>query len=354
MNEIVQRRSITADMAEKFGMETSAFESTIKATIFDGKGTREQFAAFLLVAKQYDLNPLTKEIYAFPSRGGIIPVVSIDGWVKLINSHPMMDGMEFTDNHDADVALVSVTCSLWRKDRSRPVVVTEYLSECFRPTDAWKMKHRMLRHKTLIQCARYAFGFAGIYDPDEGERILIAQRLSPPPKATTLRERMPMVESFDPDTGEITESETVGEVPPTSSASGAGVTRVAPVTEGAAVGEPPSDHAAAPTYSAMPVTKVVLSAEEREDARDTGMTDEEYARAKLRGFDDINSSLPNKLKKGLRPPISLREKGDAVAKHGEATLDKWVDELMDDDDRAAISDDLLTHWRAIAKEAGKK
>jgi hypothetical protein len=27
------------------------------------------------------------------------------------------------------------------------------------------------RHKAMIQCARYAFGFAGIVDPDEAERI---------------------------------------------------------------------------------------------------------------------------------------------------------------------------------------
>ena len=30
----------------------------------------------------------------------------------------------------------------------------------------------MLRHKTLIQCARYAFGLAGVYDEDEAERIV--------------------------------------------------------------------------------------------------------------------------------------------------------------------------------------
>ena len=29
----------------------------------------------------------------------------------------------------------------------------------------------MLRHKALIQCARYAFGFAGLIDPDEAERM---------------------------------------------------------------------------------------------------------------------------------------------------------------------------------------
>ena len=32
--------------------------------------------------------------------------------------------------------------------------------------------NRMHRHKTLIQCARIAFGFAGIYDEDEAERII--------------------------------------------------------------------------------------------------------------------------------------------------------------------------------------
>jgi hypothetical protein len=30
----------------------------------------------------------------------------------------------------------------------------------------------MLRHKAQIQCARLAFGFADLHDPDEGERII--------------------------------------------------------------------------------------------------------------------------------------------------------------------------------------
>lgn len=191
MNQVVQiqprPKSVTVDMADRFGMEAAAFEQTLRATVFPGNGTKEQFAAFLLVAKQYDLNPITKEIYAFPAKGGgIVPVVSIDGWLKLINSHPQFDGMEFEDGHDEKGDLFSTKCTLWRKDRSKAVIVTEYLSECHRPTDPWKMKHRMLRHKSLIQCARYAFGFAGIVDPDDGE--LLAEpgagrpqaRLTPP------------------------------------------------------------------------------------------------------------------------------------------------------------------------------
>ena len=182
-------KSVILDMANKFGMEARAFEQTLRATVFPGNAPPEEFAAFLLVAKQYDLNPITKEIYAFPKRGGgIVPIVSIDGWMKLINSHPKFDGMDFEDCHDEKGELISTKCTIFRKDRAHPVSVTEYLSECVRATDPWKMKHRMLRHKSAIQCARYAFGFAGVYEEDEAERIVEARdvtprRAGPPPPA---------------------------------------------------------------------------------------------------------------------------------------------------------------------------
>jgi hypothetical protein len=68
------------------------------------------------------------------------------------------------------------TCTLYIKGRSHPVRVTEYKDECFRATDPWKtMPKRMLRHKALIQSARVAFGFSGIYDEDEAERIRAAK-----------------------------------------------------------------------------------------------------------------------------------------------------------------------------------
>ncbi len=167
-----QSNSVTVFMADKFGMEAAPFEATLRATVFPSNGTREQFAAFLLVAKIHDLNPLTKEIYAFPAKGGgIVPIVSIDGWLKLINTHPQFDGLECEAENDEAGDLFAMRCSIYRRDRSRPTVITEYLSECIRSTEPWKMKHRMLRHKAAIQCARYAFGFAGIYDDEEGERV---------------------------------------------------------------------------------------------------------------------------------------------------------------------------------------
>jgi phage recombination protein Bet len=175
------RTSLIATMAAKYQMDPDQFAKTVRATVMPAQHTNEQFAALMLVANEYDLNPIVKEIYAFPAKGGgIVPIVSIDGWVNLVNSHPAADGFEFDFEHNDKNELVSCTCRMYRKDRGRPVTVTEYLSECIRSTDPWKMKHRMLRHKAMIQAARYAFGFSGIYDEDEGAKIAELRDVTPP------------------------------------------------------------------------------------------------------------------------------------------------------------------------------
>ncbi len=162
-------------MAERLSVEPNELHNIVLNTLMPGsvKPTNEQFISFLAVANEYGLNPLTKEIYAFPAKGGgIQPIVSIDGWLKIINSHSQFNGMQFKDVFDDSGKLISVTCCMYRKDRQHPTEVTEYLSECSKNSEPWKKwPARMLRHKATIQAARYAFGFSGIVDPDEGERI---------------------------------------------------------------------------------------------------------------------------------------------------------------------------------------
>lgn len=171
------KKSVTVRMAERFGLEPAAFQQTLMSTVMPNGATKEQVAALLVVAERHGLNPWTKEIYAFPAKGGgITPVVGVDGWIRLINSHPQFDGMELEDQLDEEGNAFAVKCSIFRKDRAHPTTVTEYLKECYRPTEPWKSHpRRMLRHKALIQGARVAFGFAGIYDEDEAARIVEAQ-----------------------------------------------------------------------------------------------------------------------------------------------------------------------------------
>lgn len=160
--------TLTNNLAERFSMTGQGLIDTLKATAFKGQVSDAQMTALLIVATQYGLNPWTKEIYAFPDKNnGIVPVVGVDGWSRIINDHPQFDGMDFEQDEE------SCTCRMYRKDRSRAIAVTEYMSECKRNGVGPWVSHpkRMLRHKAMIQCARLAFGFTGIHDQDEAEVI---------------------------------------------------------------------------------------------------------------------------------------------------------------------------------------
>lgn len=172
--------TLTHKLATRLDMGDGAgLVETLKATAFKGQVSDAQMTALMVVANQFGLNPWTKEIYAFPDKNnGIVPVVGVDGWSRIINQHPQFDGMDF--EQDAE----SCTCIIYRKDRNHPIKVTEWMSECKRANVGPWQSHpkRMLRHKAMIQCARLAFGYGGIYDQDEAERI---------------------VESIDASTGEV-------------------------------------------------------------------------------------------------------------------------------------------------------
>ena len=163
--------TLTSKLAAQFDLgDGSGLSETLKSTAFKSSTqvTDEQMTALLIVANQYGLNPFTREIFAFPDKGGIVPVVGVDGWSRIMNTHAQFDGMDFKSDDN------SCTCIIYRKDRTHPTSATEYMDECKRDNSpAWKSHpRRMLRHKAMIQAARLAFGFTGIYDQDEAERIV--------------------------------------------------------------------------------------------------------------------------------------------------------------------------------------
>lgn len=169
--------SLTSKLSLRLGLQDvdpAELMATLKATAFKTKDpvSDAQMTALMIVADQYGLNPWTKEIYAFPDKNnGIVPVVGVDGWSRIINDHKAFDGMEFEQDENR------CTCIMYRKDRNHAIKISEYMIECAREGIGPWLSHpwRMLRHKAMIQCARVAFGFGGIYDQDEAERILEAQ-----------------------------------------------------------------------------------------------------------------------------------------------------------------------------------
>lgn len=188
----LKKPDVLSIMAQKYDLGSTDFLNTLKATVMkadkNGKTpSNEEVAAFLLVAKKYNLNPFTNEIYAFPDkRAGIIPIVGVDGFISLANRQPNFDGYDITwaeekaDLKDAKPCPEWCEIRVYRKDREHPTVVREYLDEVYQPprsgySGPWQSHtRRMLRHKTLIQGFRVAFGFTGIYDEDEAHRIVEA------------------------------------------------------------------------------------------------------------------------------------------------------------------------------------
>lgn len=173
-----------AEVAKRLSISENELQNVVINTVMPNGGrsvTEAQFTSFIAVANEYKLNPLTKEIYAFPTQGGgIQPIVAIDGWLKIINNHPEFNGMTFKDDRDDSGNLIAITCQIYKKGIEHPVEVTEYMSECLRNTSTWKQwPARMLRHKAAIQAGRYAFGLSGIVDPDEAERFQDAQQVAP-------------------------------------------------------------------------------------------------------------------------------------------------------------------------------
>ena len=186
--------TLTHKLAKRLDMgDGSGLTETLKLTCFRQRGndivTDAQMEALLIVAEMYRLNPFTKELFAFSDKGAIVPVVSVDGWSRIINENPAMNGMEFRYSDQVVTMPRGKPCPEWcevviyRRDRERPTVVREYLDEVYqmpRGKDGgydgpWQTHtKRFLRHKTLIQGARLAFGFAGIYDEDEARRIIDA------------------------------------------------------------------------------------------------------------------------------------------------------------------------------------
>lgn len=176
--------SLIARIAAKFHVDPDKMMVTLKDTAFrqgatDPPVTNEQMMALLVVADQYGLNPWTKELYAFPDKHrGIVPIVGLDGWSRIVNDHAAYDGVDFEYGPPSAVTKYKgcpewIACSIWRKDRKHATIVREILAECYRDTGPWNSHpSRMLRHKAFMQAGRLAFSFVGIYDEDEAQRII--------------------------------------------------------------------------------------------------------------------------------------------------------------------------------------
>lgn len=121
-----------------------------------------QLNALRLIGK-HELDPFADEIAIHQYEDAHWQAfITIDGWSKLINSHPAFSGISFTESTELVGGIPSwMGCAIYRNDRVVPIEVKEYLCEIQTEHNIWKeMPRRMLRHRVIAQCARLAFGIS--------------------------------------------------------------------------------------------------------------------------------------------------------------------------------------------------
>ena len=115
--------------------------------------------SLLRMMQNLHLDPLCDEIGFTQYDDGQWQVfITIEGCSKLLNQHPQFNGLVF---NQADTFIDGVPewmeCTIYRKDRTVPTTVREYLTEVRGENPIWqKMPRRMLRHRALQQCVRLA------------------------------------------------------------------------------------------------------------------------------------------------------------------------------------------------------
>jgi hypothetical protein len=103
--------------------------------------------------------------------------ITIDGWITLIHQEPSFVGITFTQSAETEDGIpLWMECTIYRTNLTHPITVCEYYAELKTEHPIWqRMPRRMLRHKTLQQCARLAFGIAvpyiNINESEEGCKI---------------------------------------------------------------------------------------------------------------------------------------------------------------------------------------
>lgn len=168
--------SIIARMASALKVEPAKLWQVLSKTCFrvrEGQRafSNEEIMLVLMVSEQLGLNPLRREIWAFRGKdGGVMPIVSIDGWKCIMHRQPSFDGylIRYSDEKveiGGRLLPEYCECEMRLKTLAHPIIERVYTEEVYMTTPVWSKRPRqMLHHRALIQAIRFAFPISGIAD----------------------------------------------------------------------------------------------------------------------------------------------------------------------------------------------
>lgn len=128
----------------------------LKAT--GNKLPENQQLMFLEIAAEFQLNPFKREIYAVGYGNNFSVITGYGSYLNKAESSGVYDGYETSWQEDANGKIISCTCLVYRKDRSRPTKQTVFFNEYNLNTSIWKAKpHTMIEKVAIAQAFRKAF-----------------------------------------------------------------------------------------------------------------------------------------------------------------------------------------------------
>lgn len=153
---------LIAELAQALGIDMQELIDWGK----DNPILTEVLKTILLTAKRLKLNPLLGHIaWKRNTENQWEVYIPMDGWIALIHREPSFQGISFNQSSETENGVpIWMECSIYRSNLMHPITVREYYAELKTDHRMWaQMPRRMLRLKTLQQCARLAFGISMLH-----------------------------------------------------------------------------------------------------------------------------------------------------------------------------------------------
>ncbi|MDD1695127.1 MAG: recombinase RecT [Methanoregula sp.] len=137
--------------------------------------TNSEFELLLYLSKKYELDPLSRQIWAVKYGNEAARIFcGRDGYLQIAHRSNQFDGMESGTKPSDDGKDVVGWCRIYRKDMQHPFYFEAYLSEYTQPIGRsgkpglWQTKPRVMIQKVAeSSCLRRAFSIVGLYSPEE-------------------------------------------------------------------------------------------------------------------------------------------------------------------------------------------
>lgn len=167
MIEMTEKTELTttegANLPQQYDTEKLALIKRMYA-----KGTtNDEFAVFMELAKRYELDPFSKQIWAVKYNDQPANIFcGRDGYLAIAHRSGQFNGMESgTKGEGKDMI---GWCKVYRKDMRMPFSVEVHRSEYDTGKSVWASKPRTMIQKVAeAQALRRAFSISGLYSPEE-------------------------------------------------------------------------------------------------------------------------------------------------------------------------------------------